>query len=245
MRKTKKRLLPVCIVLPLVCFCLNPGVSDTTDSDTTDENSGTLSTDSIADNTGAEYEEINTLYAEAEIYEYSSCTNVLTTTKGIYYYKAPDKTRLDIMKTNNGDTSWTTYNPYSSTSCGSDLSTAILHKPIISPKTYSTWNKENSTLSYGTSGDPEIDVSYSDSTTWTYTVDKESWLVTGLTVKEEYVPGYLLERYNANYVYDTSEAAPVLTEVYFDNTTDFSRGGYDFYNIEINSDIPDSVFRES
>lgn len=139
---------------------------------------------------------------------------------------------LEVGRISGTDTSWYTYTK--STPCAVSLNIGLLNAPILSSATLALWQANDATVAYEDDSTCIVTFEEPVGTTYNYydfTVDKTRWLQTVLSIT-----GFT--RYHAKYLYDELQGLPVLRKVALFEDTTMGRGGVEFYDIEINGELP-------
>jgi len=120
----------------------------------------------------------------------------------------------------------------------------VLVLPVIAASTYRAWLSRPVEVSGALDG--LVQVSYFDSTSgedeYQYVVDTASGLVRGLERYREYPSGYRYRNFNSTFFYDETGDVPVLRMIATNGDTTLSRGGYRFFDIEVNTPLDDTLF---
>jgi hypothetical protein len=124
------------------------------------------------------------------------------------------------------------------------LSTGVLVLPVIAPSTYQGWLSRPVEVSEAADG--LVQVSYFDSGSgveeYRYAVDTASGLVRNLEKYREYASGYRYRSFNSAFFYDETGDVPVLRMIATNGDTTLSRGGYRFFDIEVDTPLDDTLF---
>ncbi len=117
--------------------------------------------------------------------------------------------------------------------------------PVLASSTYRSWLSRPVEVTNGTDG--LVYVSYSDSITeedeYRYAIDTAYGLVRKLQKYHTYPSGYQYTRFDGTFLYDeTAGDVPVLRAIALNGDTTLQRGGYRFFDIEVNTPLDDTLF---
>ncbi len=166
-----------------------------------------------------------------------------TKSAGRYFYKQPNKTRLEQGELRGEDTLWSVYLLENASGCSDNLAARLLVNPILSSASI---NKLRS-IKTEITRDEVITIQWVDTTGpgWDgrhpmlAEIDTSRWVITRF--QEKTGSGY--PRYDASFGYSMLEdSIPVLEKIAFNGDTTLAKGGFDFHNIVVNEPIDDSLF---
>lgn len=122
---------------------------------------------------------------------------------------------------------WKTYTR--TQTCATSLATATLTAPLLSSATLEGWRTYGAVITY--EDDTMVVDSFNDGTySYRYTVDKRTWLQTGLRIVD--YTGYTT--YWARFVYDEWD---VLRMIALNGDTTMHSGGIVFHTVKINGEL--------